>query len=139
MTRFAAILGLYLTATAALAGALLSGVFWLARTDASASTEVRPRPIPPRIADSIERKKVVVPPQALPVTPAATSAMQTMNASLQRPPAPKQHIRELTPQRPKKTMARARTDATARPSVDASAPSPPSTMTPVRSENFSGL
>jgi len=94
----------YLAATSALAGGLLGGGFWLIGTETTGSAPARVAPIPQRIADSIERKKAVVPPQEPAASPPATRPMQEANAAL-RPPA-KWTIRELTPPPAKKRNAR---------------------------------
>ena len=44
-----------------LVGALMIGVFWLVQPGSSGTREAKAAPIPPRIADSIERKKAIVP------------------------------------------------------------------------------
>jgi hypothetical protein len=78
----------YLAAAAALAGSLAGGAVLLARTGdpQSAAAARRVAPIPPRIADSIERRKPI--PQAPATPPAATRpivagpTMQDANVAL---------------------------------------------------------
>ena len=75
----------YLAATSAFAGILFGGVFWLIQPDPSI-TRLAPVPaIPPRIAESIERKKLSEATPAL--SPVAVEAppqepMSSSNASL---------------------------------------------------------
>jgi hypothetical protein len=126
----------YLAVTSVLAGGLLGGVIWLTRPDAAESAPAQVAPIPPRIADSIERKKTTVPPPAalMPV-----KVMQEANASLSQPTA-KWVIRELTTPRARKREMRPRSAAPARGPADANAAAPfnAAPMTG-RSDNFSGL
>ncbi len=108
--KLIALLAAYLGVGAGLMAGLMSGVFWLVKADASAVQEPRVAPIPPRIADSIERK--MVPPQPVPVTPAAIvetkvepepvkPAMKEADAALTQAPR-KVQIRETNRQVPKK-------------------------------------
>lgn len=75
---------LYIGVTAGLFGGLALGVLWLVQPDPSIPQqpkETRARPVPPRIADSIERKLAPLPvaaPEPLPVRP----AMREGNAAL---------------------------------------------------------
>ncbi len=93
-----------------LCAGLIGGVTWLVQPGAAVPHEAYVAPIPPRIADSIERKKPILvkaePEPAKPVEP-AQPAMQEQNASLA--PAPAFRIRELTPQtkHPRKPRERA--------------------------------
>ena len=105
----------YLAAAAALAGGLAGGVALLARPgDAqSAAAPQRAAPIPPRIADSIERKKPFPQPPAAPLAVAKQvgvgPTMQEANVALTRtlpmksvhreqPPPPKKRKKPATPQ-----------------------------------------
>jgi hypothetical protein len=135
MTKLIATLVGYLAVTSVLAGGLLGGVFWLTRTEGAESATVRVAPLPPRIAESIERKKAVTPPQAPPVASVPSRPMQEANVSLSQPTSAKWVIRELTPLRAKKREVRSRNLA---PPADAAAPSEAAPTT-VRSDNFSGL
>jgi len=119
-----------------LAGALLGGFFWLIRTDGAESATVRVASIPPRIADSIERKKVVVPPQAPQVTSVTAASMRESNVSLGQPVAAKWFIRELAPPRARKRDVRSRSRVPADTTAATSFYSAPTTA---RSDNFSGL
>ena len=65
--KLLALLLTYLGVGAGLFAGLVGGVLWLVRPDPTIAQERRVPPIPPRIADSIERK--VAPPAR--VTPAA--------------------------------------------------------------------
>jgi hypothetical protein len=128
----------YLAATSALAGALLGGIAWLARVDATAGVATRAVPIPPRIADSIERKKAYVPPQPPQAPSAAANPMQQANVALTQPTTMRPVIRELWPPSPqRKTGPRTRKQVPARETKDATAPSYPEVRD--RRENFSGL
>ena len=105
----------YLAAAAALAGGLTGGVVLLARPgDAqSAAAPRRAAPIPPRIADSIERRKPIPQPPAAPLAVAKQvevgPIMQDANVALtptlpvksvhrQQPPPPKKRRKQPTPQ-----------------------------------------
>ena len=90
------LLGILLSYTAVigvLCAALIGGTLWLVQPGAAVSGEPRVAPIPPRIAESIERKKAlpVKESEPEPVKPAMTEA----NVSLA--PAPVQQFRELSP------------------------------------------
>lgn len=86
----------YVAVTVALVAALMSGVFWLVQPDPSLTQEVKASPIPPRIAESIERKRS--PPVAEPVAEPVKvqPVLQETNVSLTSQPALKVKIRELT-------------------------------------------
>jgi len=92
----------YLAAAAALAGGLTGGVVLLARPgDAqSAAAPRRAAPIPPRIADSIERRKPIPQPPAAPIAVAKQDevrpTMHESNVALNRTPV-KFVVRELPP------------------------------------------
>lgn len=85
---------------------LVHGVMWLVQPDASLRAQPRVAPVPPRIAESIERKQAftpVVQPAAL-VTPAAAApaaaavepapAMKRVDAALTDQPVPRLKIHE---------------------------------------------
>jgi hypothetical protein len=95
----------YVAGTAALVAVLMSGVFWLVRPDTSLTQEAKAAPIPPRIAESIERKKPLEPvaePVAEPVK--VQPMLQEANVSLTSQAAPKFKIRELSPPLARKRM-----------------------------------
>jgi hypothetical protein len=77
------------------------GAVWLLRPDASAARAAHTPPLPPRIADSIERKKdpPAPPAPAIAAGPALPETRQDANAALH-PLPPRQVIRELKVQRP---------------------------------------
>lgn len=76
----------YVAGTAALAGSLMSGVFWLVQPDPSLMREAKAAPVPPRIAESIERKKAPEPV----VEPVSVKApLVEASVALTTPPAPK--------------------------------------------------
>jgi hypothetical protein len=107
----------YLAAAAALAGGLAGGVVLLARPgDAqSAAAAQRVAPIPPRIADSIERKKPIPQPPAAPLAVAKQvevgPMMQDANVAISRTPM-KFVVRELPPP-PKKRRKQSTQQASA--------------------------
>jgi hypothetical protein len=119
MKKLFAILLCYLAATSVLASVLLGSLFWLIRTDPTESAPARAAPIPPRIADSIERRKMALPPPETPAPPAPARPMQAANVALKQPPAARWVIRELTPARPKGRRAK---QPTVRAPAQASAP-----------------
>jgi hypothetical protein len=55
--KLARILLFYALAVGALFSTLSGGVFWLVQPGPAVSREARPAPVPPRIAESIERRK----------------------------------------------------------------------------------
>jgi hypothetical protein len=134
MKKLFALLLCYLAATSVLASALLGSLFWLIRTDPTESAPARVVPVPPRIADSIERRKMVLPPPETPAPPASARPMQEANVALKQPPAARWVIRELTSARPKKRGAER---STARLPAQVSAPS--YAVPTGRDENSSGL
>ena len=112
--KLLALLLTYLGVSAGLFAGLMGGVFWLARPDPTVAREPRVPPVPPRIADSIERK--MTPPA--PVTPAALTetkvepevakpAMKEADAALTHAPR-KVQIRETKPRPPIKRKPRDR-------------------------------
>ena len=103
--KLLAVLLTYLGVSTGLFAGLMGGVLWLVRADPTIAQERRVPPIPPRIADSIERK--MAPP---PVTPAAIvetkvepeaakPTMKEADAALTQAPR-KIQIRETKPRRP---------------------------------------
>jgi len=94
MKKLIAALVCYLAVTSALAGGLLGGVLWLIRAEAG-SAPVRVAAIPPRIAESIERKKSMQPPETPQAAPAPPKPMHQASVALGQPA--KWVIRELTP------------------------------------------
>jgi hypothetical protein len=94
----------YLAGAGALFGALMGGSLWLVRAG-EATTEKRVPPIPPRIAESIERKLAPVRPEPV----AVTRATETMPAMQQAPVSLPQSTRlielELKPAKPERTHA----------------------------------
>ena len=84
----------YTVAVGLLLGCLVSGGFWLVQPDPSLKQEPRVAPIPPRIAESIDRKRMPVPEPA--IEPALVKpAMIAADAALTHQP-PKIKIRELS-------------------------------------------
>jgi hypothetical protein len=91
MTILLTLLG-YVAGNAALVVGLVSGVLWLVQPDPSLMREAKAAPIPPRIAESIERKKVPEPvAESLP----HKSPMLEASVALTAQSAPKLKIREL--------------------------------------------
>lgn len=102
--RLLGILAGYLGAAALLFGGLIGGVLWLVKADPGTATAApRAAPIAPRIAESIERKKLDAAPAPVPVaqTTAATIAPEPKPVMHEAPvaltPASRVHIRELNP------------------------------------------
>jgi hypothetical protein len=88
----------YVAIVVGLSLTLASGVRWLVSPDPAAARVTYTPPIPPRIADSIERKKELPPPPPPVVATApamAQPAMQNANVALHPPPRPREVIREL--------------------------------------------
>ena len=63
----------YTVAVGVLVGGSVSGVLWLGRPDPTVKPATRVAPIPPRIAESIERKRVPEPAPPLAPAPAAAT------------------------------------------------------------------
>jgi hypothetical protein len=96
MKRSLAILAAYLLVSAGALGGLLSGVFWLVQSEPTMAREQRQAPIPPRIAESIERKRV--PPLAVVKEPEPIKQVM-LEAQVALPQTPsKVQIRDLAPQ-----------------------------------------
>ena len=92
----------YLAVTAVLFGGLICGVLWIVRPDPNAApAPQRVAPIAPRIAESIARKMAAVPVTVANASEAAAEPAPAMPAMHVAPaaltPAPRFHIRELTP------------------------------------------
>jgi hypothetical protein len=91
------LLGTLLSYTAAigvLCAGLIGGTLWLVQPGVAVSGEPRVAPIPPRIAESIDRKKPLpVKEEPEPVKP----AMKEANVSLTPTPIQQFRIRELSP------------------------------------------
>ena len=127
----------YLAAAAALAGGLTGGVVLLARPgDAqSAAAPQRVAPIPPRIADSIERRKPIPQPPAAPLAVAKQvevgPTMQEAKVALSRTPM-KFVVRELPPP-PKKRRKQSTQQAST--AAFEQGPSTASAVTTARSDN----
>lgn len=100
-----ALLG-YALALGVLCAALIGGATWLIAPGEAVSQTARPAPIPPRIADSIERKKPVPVHEAAPepAKPAMTEAVVSLTPA----PVRSYKIRELTP--PARPKRRPRTE-----------------------------
>lgn len=109
--KLLALLLTYLGVSAGLFAGLIGGVLWLVRPDPTIAQERRVPPIPPRIADSVERKTAppAVTPAALTETKVAPEpvnpAMQEADAALTQAPR-KVQIRETKPRPPIKRKPR---------------------------------
>lgn len=106
MKRSLAILLAYVVVSAGLIGGLLSGVLWLVQPGPTVAQEPRAAPIPPRIAESIERKLAPPPaPVAVkepePVKPAMQEAQVSLTSA-----TPRVQIRDLAPPPPVKRKPR---------------------------------
>jgi hypothetical protein len=93
--RFLARLLIYTAVVGALAGGMVGGTLWLIQPDASMMRKARAAPIPPRIAESIERRKPMPMPVAALAPEPAKPVMQTAPAALTHQPTFK--IRDLRP------------------------------------------
>jgi hypothetical protein len=85
----------YTAVVCLLAGGVVQGTRWLAEPDPAIKRETRAAPIPPRIAESIERKKPLPVPAVTAAPEPVKPVMQEASASLTNQPAVK--IRELSP------------------------------------------
>src|SRR6185295_14221889 len=83
----------YMAGTAALVGSLMSGVLWLVHPDPSFMREAKAAPLPPRIAESIERKRA---PEPVVEPVSGKAPMVEANVVLTTPSAPKVKIRALS-------------------------------------------
>ena len=97
--KLIALLMSYLGVTAGLLGGVVAGALWLVKPDPSAATATpRVAPISPRIADSIERRKMETPAQPIPTSlepEPIKPAMQEAPAALTQAPQRVQ-IRDLS-------------------------------------------
>ena len=89
--RFLARLLIYTAIVGSLAGGMVGGTLWLVQPGATMTREARAAPVPPRIADSIERKR----PRPVAAPEPAKPVMQMAPVSLTHRPAFK--IRDLSP------------------------------------------
>lgn len=96
----------YTLAVGILFAGLIGGVKWLVQSGPAISHEARAAPIPPRIAESIERKKPIPVQESEPepAKPAVTAMPAMTEASVSLAPAPVRsfNIRELAPAKPKR-------------------------------------
>jgi hypothetical protein len=130
-----AVLLSYVVSTAALAGAMIGGVFWLVQSDPTLKREARVAPIPQRIAESIERKKVpIAAAEPVPVK----APMLEANVALTTQPAPKIEIRELSLPPAKRRKAKVPSEERAVTASDKTRPeSRPSTQAVLATRNDS--
>jgi hypothetical protein len=117
--RLARILVAYLVLIAIVCGTLIAGTMWLIAPGTAVSQQTLIPPIPPRIADSIERRKPLEVREPEPVRP----TMREANVSLTPAPMRSYKIRELTP--PPKRKHQPREEKRAR------QVSPPASVAPV--------
>ena len=98
----------YIFGIGILGAALIGGATWLIAPGPAVSHEARVAPIPPRLAESIERKKPLPVPEPEPAKPAIkeTSAMTEAAVSLTPAPVRSFKIRELNPPPKKKRKPR---------------------------------
>ena len=89
--RFLARLLVYTAIVGALAGGMVGGTLWLVQPGATMTREARAAPIPPRIADSIERKRPVPVAALAPVSLTHQPAFKIRDLSP--PPAQKRNKR----------------------------------------------
>jgi len=94
----------YAAVVCLLAGGVIRGTLWLIEPDPSIKWETKAAPIPPRIAESIERKKPLPVPAVAATSEPVKPVMQEAAASLTSPPTFR--IRELGPPSPKKAKKR---------------------------------
>lgn len=128
----------YMAGAAALAGGLAGGVLFLARSGDSQTTAAprRGAPIPPRIAESIERRKPLAQPpaeQLAVVTPVAVRpTMQESNVALTPKASTKFVIRQ--PPSPPKKPTKKFTPRASTAALEQGAPTAPA-VTTARSDN----
>ena len=138
--KLLALLLTYLGVGAGLFAGLVGGVLWLVRPDPTIAQERRVPPIPPRIADSIERKMAPparVTPAALTETKvepeAAKPAMKEADAALTQAPRRIQ-IRETKPRSPIKRKPRDGRSVASHEAAPAPAAPPPSVRSLARTD-----
>ena len=118
-----------MAAIGVLCAGLIAGTLWLVQPGAAVSGEPRVAPIPPRIAESIDRKKQlpVKAEEPKPVKP----AMKEANVSLTPAPSQTSRIRELSP--PPKQMRKPRREH-AVPTQEAAPVAPAAMVTTARTD-----
>ena len=110
-----------------LCAGLIGGTLWLVQPGIAVSNEPRVAPIPPRIAESIDRKKPLpVKEEPEPIKP----AMKAANVSLT-PAPPQTRIRELSP--PPKQTRKPRGERTV-PTQEAAPAAPTAVVTTARTD-----
>ena len=102
--RVLAALFAYTAVVCLLAGGLIWGTLWLVEPDPTIKLERQAAPIPPRIAESIERKKPLPAPAVTATPEPVKPVMQEASASLTNQPIAK--IRELSPPPQRKVKKR---------------------------------
>jgi hypothetical protein len=93
--RLLARLLIYTAVVGVLAAGMVGGALWLIQPDATMMRQARAAPVPPRIADSIERRKPLPVPVAAPAPEPAKPPMQMAPVSLTHQPTLK--TRDLSP------------------------------------------
>lgn len=93
--KLAKILLAYALTIGVLCAGLIGGAMWLIQPSAAISHETRAAPVPPRIADSIERRKPIPVKESEPEP--AKPAMKEADVSLAPAPVRSFKIRELAP------------------------------------------
>jgi hypothetical protein len=129
--KLAGILLSYAIAIGVLFSTLVGGVMWLVQPGPAISQEARAVPIPPRIVDSIERKKPIPVEERRPEP--VKPAMQEANVSLAPAPVHSTKIRE--PSAPVTQARKRRSEqVVAREAPAVSASSPARTVSTARSD-----
>jgi hypothetical protein len=113
----------YAVTVCLLAAGLIGGTLWLVKPDPAVRVETRAAPIPPRIAESIERKKPLPVPVAMATPEPLKPVMHEASASLTNQPAFK--IRELSP--PPQWQAKKRREQKQKSEVAEASPVAPAT------------
>jgi hypothetical protein len=121
----------YALAIGVLFSTLVGGVMWLVQPGPAISREARAAPIPPRIADSIERRKPIPVEEHRPEP--VKPAMQEANVSLAPTPMRSTKIRELSAP-VTQTRKRRSEQAGVRETRAVSTPSPAATISTARSD-----
>ena len=137
--RLLGVLTAYVAVSLGLFGGLAAGIVWLMQSEPTVAHEQRRAPIPPRIAESIERKSQPVAPVAVKQPEPVRPVMQEAAVALTSAPAAEPRrvqIRELAAQPAKKKARReVRNRPSPSPPAQEAAPAPVRTVSTGRSDS----